>query len=170
MLIMPREALHFGQFCGMARGACAAVLGQHGTRAAACGRGAGSAGCSPARPPLWLRLPGVPLRLTPQVGAGDHAGQDAQPRLHRLFLRVGVLRVVPLGVFLPNVPGLRLLDFRLLPEGRSSLFLPVSFRISSRCACVMGSPCRAWVRVPRSCRSPRIGLGRRRRRQRRKGV
>ena len=41
-----------------------------------------------------------------------------------LAVRCGDL---PLGVFLPAVP-----DFRLLPEGRSGLFVPVSFCIASR--------------------------------------
>ena len=170
MLIMPREALHFGQFCGMAWAGIAAVLGQHGTRAAACG----ASPVPPVAHPPDLRS-----------GGGSRVSRSACcRRWARAIMRartrspvcivsfcVSVCSgVVPLGVFLPNVPGLRLLDFRLLPEGRSGLFLPVSFRISSRCACVMGSPCRDWVRVSGSCRSPRIGLGRRRRRQRRKGV
>ncbi len=34
----------------------------------------------------------APFRLTPQVSAGDDPGQDAEPFLHPLPLRVGVLR------------------------------------------------------------------------------
>ena len=80
---MPREALHSGQFCGMALVTIATVLGQYG---------AGYAGCSIATPWLWWRLRLTRLRLPLQMGAGDHAGQDAQPRLRGLPLRVGVLR------------------------------------------------------------------------------
>ena len=167
---MPREALHFRQFCGTARAAIAAVLGQHGTGTAA----GGAAPVPPVAHPPDLRS-----------GGGSRVSRSACRRrcaraIMRARMRSPVCIVsrsasvccgdVSLRVFLPAVPGLRLLDFRLLPEGRSGLFLPVSFRISSRCACVMGSPCRAGVRVSGSCRSPRIGLGLRRRRRRRNRV
>ena len=158
---MPPEALHFGQFCGMARAAIAIVLGQ---------RGAGSAS--------------VHLSAPRSCGGSGSPGSACRRRWARAIMRARTRSPVcivsrsasvccgdvSLRVFLPAVPGLRLLDFRLLPEGRSGLFLPVSFRISSRCACVMGSPCRAGVRVSGSCRSPRIGLGHRRRRRRRNRV
>ena len=50
------------------------------------------AGCSVASPLVrWWLLGGL-VRLPSQVGAGDHAGQDAQPRLHLLPLMGGVLR------------------------------------------------------------------------------
>ena len=161
MLIRSCKALHFGQFCGMVRAAIATVLGQRGTGPAGCGCGAGSASCSPASPPLRWRLLRAPLRLPPQVGAG----QDAQPRLHRIPLRVGVLRDVSPGVFLPAVPV-----SGLPPEGRSGLLLLVSFRMSSLCGSDVGPPCLAAVPVSASCRSPFIDLGHRRLRRRRNRV
>ncbi len=50
------------------------------------------AGCSFASPLVRWRLLGGLVRLPSQVGAGDHAGQDAQPRLNLLPLMGGVLR------------------------------------------------------------------------------
>ena len=74
------KALHFGRSCGRARAMNAAVQCQHGTGTGAYRRGAGPAGCSPARPPLGWQLRRGPFRLPLQVDAGDDPGQDAQPR------------------------------------------------------------------------------------------
>ncbi len=81
--------------------------------------GAGSAGCSPARPPLLWRLSGVPLCLPLKVGTGDDPGQDAQPRLHRLLLCVRVLRgCFPSALGLPaGGPGFRIARFPAAPGG-----------------------------------------------------
>ncbi len=55
------------------------------------GRCAGSAGCSVANSPLRWRRGRCPGCLAAQVGAGDDAGQDAQPRLHLRSLLSSVL-------------------------------------------------------------------------------
>ena len=56
------------------------------------GQRAGSAGCSVAGSLLRRRRGRCPGRLAAQVGAGDDAGQDAQPLLHLRSLLGGVLR------------------------------------------------------------------------------
>ena len=86
------KALHFGRSCGRARAANAAVRCQHETRTGAYRRGAGFAGCSPARSPLVWQPRRGPFRLPLQVGAGDDPGQDAHPCPNRLPLCVRVLR------------------------------------------------------------------------------
>ena len=53
---------------------------------------AGGTKGSVALPRVRLRLLGGLVRLPSQVGAGDDPGQDAQPFLHPIPLRVGVLR------------------------------------------------------------------------------
>ena len=66
-------------FCGMGRGCRAAnsiVPRKHRGRTAACGCGAGSGGGSSASIRVRWRFRCDPVGLPPQVGAGDHAGQD----------------------------------------------------------------------------------------------
>ena len=120
MLIMPPKALHSGQSCGMARAVIATVVGEHGTGNAACGRGTGSRDGSLSGLTFRRRTGlacAAPLRLPPQVGAGDDPGQDAQPVPNSLLLFRRVLRqrpagrspaagkLPPLTGLLPGVPG-----------------------------------------------------------------
>ena len=118
-------------------------------------RGAGSASCSPASPRFRWRLRLARLRPPLQVGTGDDPGQDAQPRLHRLLLRAGVLRgcspgglpagppgspVAPGGTLRPVSSGVVLHILSLcLCDGVSVSCLGSSFRIISFTSYRVGS-------------------------------
>ena len=71
--------------------------------------------------PRW-RLSWGPGCLTPQVGAGDHAGQNAQPRLPPLTFGGGVLRGCSPCRLLSGAPGgtLRSVSFRFVSHIFSS--------------------------------------------------
>ena len=64
-------------------------------------------------------VPAAPFCLPPQMGAGDQPGQDAQPRLHPLPLRVGVLRGRSLRGPPAGGPGFPVVRFPVAPGGTS---------------------------------------------------
>ncbi len=108
MLIMPPEALHFGQFCGMRR----ALAGPHCAL-----RNLASGPVGDGSSPGFTRRRGAGsgfaahVRLLFHVGASDDPGQDAQPVPHSLLLfrRVGWWRLAcrcPVVGRLPSLAGL----------------------------------------------------------------
>ncbi len=113
MPVMPCKSLFGRLSCGMGGGWRAALVGRafRGT-ALHMGKGAGNsgaprprcAGCRDGSIPGFTcrrrtgRWCSAPVCLTPQVGAGDDPGQDAQPLPHRFPLLRNVNRRISNGV------------------------------------------------------------------------
>ena len=108
-----------------------------------------SAGCSVASHLIrWRRS--CPGCLPPQVGAGDHPGQDTQPRLHLRSLFGGVLRGLSPRVLPAAGPGFPSARFSLAP-GETLRFVVsgIVLHILSLVACdwVSGSGCGIAIRI-----------------------